>query len=274
VDLGTRPEARPIIGRAFDLAVWWSRKEIRPFSDGKLRPVSRWLCVSAINPLDAAIHADARPRSVGVVAGDEVVRQRVIRALARDGHLISSQASTCDELETQDCAVEAVVIASVSSAGEQVSAIHAAKARIPDARIVIVGTAGPNGVHKAFEAGADGFVLERNLDGAVGPTVRAVCVGQVVVPPVMRATVVRPALTHREKQTLALLVHGLTNAEIASRLFLAESTVKCHLTAIFSKLGVHSRSEAVARALDSHESGWDWRAWRQPLDGARLEARR
>jgi len=68
-----------------------------------------------------------------------------------------------------------------------------------------------------------------------------------------RAWAVRPPLSHREKQTLALVGLGLTNAEIAHRLYLAESTVKCHLTSIFSKLGVRSRHEAIACAIDQQD---------------------
>jgi DNA-binding NarL/FixJ family response regulator len=57
-------------------------------------------------------------------------------------------------------------------------------------------------------------------------------------------------LTSREKQILTLVVAGLTNSQIASELFLAESTVKSHLSSAFAKLGVSSRSEAVAVILD------------------------
>jgi ATP/maltotriose-dependent transcriptional regulator MalT len=81
-----------------------------------------------------------------------------------------------------------------------------------------------------------------------------------------RASVVRPPLSHREKETLGLLVLGLTNAEIARRLYLAESTVKCHLTSIFSKLGVRSRNEAVARALDP-QHGLGLGTLTVPVDG-------
>ena len=57
-------------------------------------------------------------------------------------------------------------------------------------------------------------------------------------------------LTTREKQILTLMVTGQTNSQIASELFLAESTVKSHLSSAFGKLGVSSRSEAAAVILD------------------------
>jgi two-component system, NarL family, response regulator DesR len=58
-------------------------------------------------------------------------------------------------------------------------------------------------------------------------------------------------LTAREREVLDLLVEGLTNREIASRLFLAEVTVKVHVRHILRKLGVRSRTEAAVRATMS-----------------------
>jgi DNA-binding NarL/FixJ family response regulator len=57
-------------------------------------------------------------------------------------------------------------------------------------------------------------------------------------------------LSSREKQVLGLVVMGYMNSQIAAQLFLAESTVKSHLSSAFDKLGVRSRHEAVARILD------------------------
>jgi DNA-binding NarL/FixJ family response regulator len=188
----------------------------------------------------AQVRGEDHAPVVAVMASDEMLHRRAVSVLEDDGQIVSSDAE----------AIDAVVLGCHTSAEERAAAIRDAKSRLPDANVVVIATADSNGVHKAFEAGAAGFVFEASLEATLSATVRAVCAGQVVVPPVMRSSVVRPALTHREKQTLGLAVLGLTNAEIAQQLFLAESTVKCHMTSIFSKLGVHSRSEATAHVLD------------------------
>lgn len=61
----------------------------------------------------------------------------------------------------------------------------------------------------------------------------------------------RPAgLTTREAEVLELVAQGLTNAQVAQRLFLSPRTVDTHLTSIYHKLGVGSRSAATRFALD------------------------
>ena len=106
---------------------------------------------------------------------------------------------------------------------------------------------------RALNAGADAFIPEEDAAYALGPAVRAVAAGLVCVPRVVRRLVAKPTFSHREREVLELLVAGLTNAEIADRLYLAESTVKSHVGSAFAKLGVRSRKDAAAILLDPAE---------------------
>ena len=67
-----------------------------------------------------------------------------------------------------------------------------------------------------------------------------------------QSTTPRPDLTKRELEVLALMVEGLNNTQIASRLTVSLSTVKSHVSTVLSKLGVASRTEAVTLALRKH----------------------
>jgi DNA-binding NarL/FixJ family response regulator len=105
-------------------------------------------------------------------------------------------------------------------------------------------------VRAALAAGAAGIVLHEDLDSALGPCLQAVLAGQTCVPRDHWRQIEPPALSTREKQILGLVVMGYMNSQIAEQLFLAESTVKSHLSSAFGKLGVRSRNEAVNLILD------------------------
>jgi DNA-binding NarL/FixJ family response regulator len=105
-------------------------------------------------------------------------------------------------------------------------------------------------VRTALTAGAAGVVLSGALDTALGPCLQAVMAGQTCVPRGHWRQIEPPALSAREKQILGLVVMGYMNSQIAEQLFLAESTVKSHLSSAFGKLGVRSRNEAVNLILD------------------------
>lgn len=108
-------------------------------------------------------------------------------------------------------------------------------------------------MRRLLRAGADGLVLEDQLDESLGVTVAAVSAGMLVVPPTFRPKVDRQPLSHREKQVLGMVVLGFTNRQIADKLFLAESTIKTHLSTAFAKLNTRSRAEASALILDPEE---------------------
>jgi DNA-binding NarL/FixJ family response regulator len=100
----------------------------------------------------------------------------------------------------------------------------------------------------------EGAVLLEEAPCTLEPTLRAVAVGQCVVPASLRHLLERPPLSPRERQVLAMVTLDFSNAEIARRLVLTESSVKSHLTSAFGKLGVSSRNAAVELILDG-ESG-------------------
>jgi DNA-binding NarL/FixJ family response regulator len=127
--------------------------------------------------------------------------------------------------------------------------IAAAAAAAPHV-VVIVQKADRRVTLAALDAGAHAVVLESDLAVSLEAAVEAVCAGLVAVPSLTRRALSRPVLSSREKQVLSMVVIGLSNAEIAARLHLSESTVKSHLSAIFEKLDVRSRKEAADLVLD------------------------
>jgi DNA-binding NarL/FixJ family response regulator len=123
-------------------------------------------------------------------------------------------------------------------------------------RIVAVSpVATGTGVRRGLDAGADAIVFADELKSTLAVAVSAVASGQSVVPRSHRASVERPSFSHRERQVLSCVARGLTNAQIAEELYLAESTIKSHLSSAFSKFGVRSRKEAAALFLETEPPG-------------------
>lgn len=121
----------------------------------------------------------------------------------------------------------------------------------------------------AIEAGASGYLLKAAPAEELLAGVRAVASGQTVLAPSIAAQLARtlqqravsvsggdgsgdpaPRVTPREQEILVLVAEGLSNPEIAARLFIGESTVKTHLLHVFEKLKVSDRTRAVTRAME------------------------
>lgn len=116
----------------------------------------------------------------------------------------------------------------------------------PDTRVLLVSGAGRISPHAARAAGASGFISKDWGAQDVARAVHRVGMGQTV----FSAQVDPPAapLSDRERGVLALVASGATNREIAARLFLSPHTVKEHTSALYRKLKVRNRAEAVQRA--------------------------
>jgi DNA-binding NarL/FixJ family response regulator len=130
----------------------------------------------------------------------------------------------------------------------------------PDARVVIL-TAydDPSHIEAGIEAGAVGYLVKTVGGSELVAQVRAVAAGgRALGPEAISALVDRfrtpsvppQPLSDRESEVLALLVEGLTNAEVAGRLYLSTETVKSHVSHIYTKLGVRDRASAVRVAIE------------------------
>ena len=140
-------------------------------------------------------------------------------------------------------------------------------------RIVVVSPlCGSLGARRAVRAGATSLVLEHELDAALVPAVRAVAAGLTAVPSVLQNDMDGLAFSHRERQVLRLAIDGSTNREIATTLFLAESTVKSHLSSAYRKLGAAGRKDAAAMILDPDEGLVDMVLGRVDADVADADA--
>lgn len=140
----------------------------------------------------------------------------------------------------------------------------------PGARILILTTFDLDEyAYTALKAGASGFLLkDAPVEELVG-AIRAIADGHAVIAPrITRLLLTRfatklpssstgvdfapvSALTGREREVLALITRGLSNAEIAAELFVSELTVKSHVGAILAKLGLRNRIAAVIYAYEN-----------------------
>jgi DNA-binding NarL/FixJ family response regulator len=122
-------------------------------------------------------------------------------------------------------------------------------------------------VYQALRAGASGFLLKDASAGQLAEAVRVVAAGDALLAPSVTRRLIGEfsrlgapkgpsrdrvdQLTQRETEVLALVAQGLSNAEIAAHLVVAEQTVKTHVSRVLTKLGLRDRAQAVVFAYET-----------------------
>lgn len=135
-------------------------------------------------------------------------------------------------------------------------------------------------VYRAFEAGASGFVLKDVRPELLVAGLRAVHAGEALLAPTVTQRLIdafldrRPPLslpppglsrlTAREREVLQLVSTGLSNSEIATTLFVSETTVKTHVSRVLTKLGLRDRVQAVIFAYQAGVASAQTGAGRDP----------
>ncbi|NTU80099.1 MAG: response regulator transcription factor [Chloroflexales bacterium] len=125
--------------------------------------------------------------------------------------------------------------------------------------IVLTNTLDGDMVEDALHAGACGYLLKDVQAMTLAQSIRSAVAGQqVLAPEATRALIVAVrqaddqgyALSRREREVLNLLARGLSNRDIAARMFISTATVKFHTRSILAKLGVRTRAQAIVRAFE------------------------
>jgi two-component system response regulator DevR len=200
----------------------------------------------------------------------EIVRRGVRELLDAEPDLtVVGEASTEDEAVRRIQALDpdvAVLDVRLES-GDGISACREIRSRYPrTACLMLTSFSDDEALFQAIMAGAAGYVLKQIRSADLVVAIRRVAAGEQLLDPTLTSKVLArlrggpeedaliARLSSQERQVLTLLVEGLTNRQIAERMYLAEKTVKNYVTSLLAKMGMSSRTEAAvygARHLDA-----------------------
>jgi two-component system nitrate/nitrite response regulator NarL len=204
---------------------------------------------------------------IRLVVGDDhvVFLDALATVLVQQGYDVTIAGTVSETIEAVAHGQPEMCLVDRHFAGEDsIEAIGKIIAASPGTKVLVV-SADPDadGIMAALSAGASGFLHKTRGVTALTAAISRVLRGEVVVDVPRAVTRPRPPghddarrlaahLTEREREILGLLVEGLDTAAIARKLTVSRTTVRTHVQAVLTKLGVHSRLEAASFAVRYH----------------------
>lgn len=196
-----------------------------------------------------------------VVDDHPVVRAGLINLLSTDPRIVvAAEAANGEEAVAAATATapDVVLMDLRMPLVDGASATARILATQPGTKVLVLTTYdGDSDIVRAVEAGAVGYLLKDTPGDTIISAVFAAARGETVLAPPIAAKLVSrmrapepPALSPREREVLQCVAEGLSNPDIAAKLYIAETTVKTHLLRIFAKLNVDDRTRAVVVAME------------------------
>lgn len=207
------------------------------------------------------------PSPLLVVEDEPLIRKRLESILQYLGYTSEALIFTSSLAEARACLAEQPVAMALVDLGlpdgSGIDLISELRTSDPGMGILVISAwSTEDAILASLRAGANGYVLKERDDLEVTLSIRSVLRGGAPIDPFIArriiaelqhsptstGTVSDVVLSARESQILNLVADGLTNREIAERLFLSRYTVECHIKNIYRKLAVPSRTKAVSEA--------------------------
>ncbi|WP_151525398.1 response regulator transcription factor [Serinicoccus kebangsaanensis] len=198
-----------------------------------------------------------------VLADDHPVVRTGLRAMLSgdpDLDVIGEAATPDDVVALASDLIPDVVLMDLQFGTDQTGADATRRIRAlnhPPAVLVLTNYDTDSDILGAVEAGASGYLLKDAPLEELIAAIRAAAAGETALAPAIAGRLLarmrspQPNLSARETEVLRLVADGATNNDIAALLHISDATVKSHLVHIYTKLGVSSRTAAVASARDS-----------------------
>lgn len=207
---------------------------------------------------------------VFVLDDHEIVRQGLLRLIdaQADMTVVGEAGSASEALARAPLVGADVAVLDVRLPdGNGVEVCRELRSRLPDLRcLMLTSFADDEALLHAITAGASGYVLKEIRGVDLVGAIRTVAIGRSLLDPGTTARVLErlrraqqhderlDLLTAQESAVLDLIGQGLTNREIADRMFLAEKTVKNYVSSLLAKIQVHGRTQAALYIAEQHRS--------------------